>query len=170
MTRPAIAGAGMLVLLATAGTAAPPERSVIAEATRDGQAAHVEAPETLARAMVALVESASVASTAWVHPDRRWARDLEAPSRVHVTFVPGREVQVMDDGSHAWRRRTVDEILLVVPADAWPDHVLLRTEGTVLSVTKYSPCPLLRVATIPVPALSTVRYDGLREECASSSR
>ena len=166
MTPVAAVGAAMLLVVAADGSA-PPERTLAAEATRDGAPARIESPEAFAQAVVELVGSASVNSTAWVHPADRWARDLQAPSRIHVTFTPPREVQVMDGRNHAWTRRRVDEILVVVPADAWPDHVLLRTEGALEAVTKYAPCPLLRVVTIPVPPLSRERYDALRTSCGA---
>ncbi len=158
-----IAG-GVLAALALSAAGA-----VEVQAVRDGRPVELPDREALAQALVALVESSSVNSTDYVRPAAGWPKALAAPSRVWARFAAPREVRVMDAKNRDWRRRAVHEILLVLPADGWPDHVLLKVDGGVVSVTKYSPCALLHVVDAAAwPVFS--RYDVVREGCPPRSR
>jgi hypothetical protein len=127
----------------------------------------IERPAAVADTLVALVESASVNSTESVRPNGRWMQALAAPSRVHVRLEPPRHVRVMDAGNQEWRTQAVSEILVVVPRDAWPDHVLLKSDAGTVSVTKYSPCTLAQLVVEAELGLSdTPRYKLLESGCA----
>jgi hypothetical protein len=92
-----------------------------------------------------LVEASSVNSTSYIRPEDRWAESTSAPSLIQVRFPHGRMLRVMDRENTGRHRTLVSEILLVVPRDAWPDHILLKLPSGVVAVTKYAPCDLVHL-------------------------
>ncbi len=137
---------------------------------RHGVTVSVPHPDKVADALVALVESSSVNSSAYVRPARRWKTALRASSLVRVRFNQLRVMQLMSSDNKGWRPAGVQEIVLVVPKEGWPDHVLLKSSDRLVSVTKYSPCALAHVVTEAGLRLSDVpRYKKLLEACASGN-
>ena len=110
-------------------------------------------------------------STKFVSPKLRWEAAATAPALVHVKFPGGRVLRVMDAGNRDWHPTRIEELLIVVPSDAWPDHVMLKTAKEIISVTKYAPCPLVRLtraADLAVLDESNQRYGDPRV-CAEDS-
>ncbi len=138
----AVACVSVLVAATPVPGAGRPDVRVV----REGAPVAISNPERVADLLVAVVESSSVNSTKYVRPESRWNTATSAPTLVHVKFPGGRIVRVMDDRNRDWQPMLVEEVLIVVPSDAWPDHVILKTAKGVLSVTKYAPCPLARLA------------------------
>ena len=139
--RSAVAYVTVLLVASPAARATRPDVRVM----RDGAPLTVSNPERVADLLVAVVESASVNSTKYVLPQSRWSAAASAPALVHVTFRNGRVLRVMDADSRDWRPMLVEELLIVVPSDAWPDHVMLKNAKGIVSVTKYAPCPLAQL-------------------------
>src|ERR1051325_7491735 len=115
--RATVASVAVLVVASPVARAAEPDVRVL----RDGSPLTVSNPDRVADLLVAVVESSSVNSTKYFLPEGRWNTAASAPSLVHVKFPSGRVLRVMDAASRAWRPTRVDEILVVVPGDAWPD-------------------------------------------------
>ena len=131
-----------LTLLAAMSTA---ETRV--EVVREGTPVAVAETAKLVTLVAELAEQSSVNSTPYVEGDARWKAALVAPTRIRVDFGGVRRLRLIDV-DHVRRQVPVREILLVVRSDAWPDHILVRTEAGVQALTKYSPCGLLRLIQV----------------------
>jgi hypothetical protein len=138
---------------------------------REGVPRSVARPDDLVVLLTKLVEGSSVHSTSYVHPADRWAESMSAPSLIHVRFPLGRKLRVMDGENKGRHPTLVSEILLVVPRDAWPDHILLKLPSGVVAVTKYAPCDLvqlMRESDLVTLDSEKKRY-GTTELCAHGS-
>ena len=164
----AVAYTTILLLASPAPGASRPDVRVV----REGAPLTVSNPERVADLFVAVVESSSVNSTKYVSPKGRWNASASAHSLVHVTFPSGRILSVMDAANRDWRPTLIEELAIVVPSDAWPDHVMLKTAKGILSVTKYAPCPivrLMRATDLAVLDKSHERYGDPRLACGEDS-
>jgi hypothetical protein len=160
----AIGCVSVLVAASLAVSASRPDVRVV----REGTPLIVSNPERVADLLVAVVESSSVNSTKYVRPKSRWNTATSAPALVHVKFPGGRVLRVMDADSRDWRPTLVEELMIVVPSDAWPDHVMLKTAKGIVSVTKYAPCPLAqltRAADLAILDKANERYADSRLVC-----
>ena len=161
---PTVAYVSVLLAATPASSAGRPDVRVV----RDGARLTVSNPERVADLFVAVVESSSVNSTRYVRPKSRWSTAISARALVHVKFHGGRLLRVIDAANRAWRTTLVEELLIVVPSDAWPDHVMLKTAKGIMSVTKYAPCPfaqLTRGADLAVLDKEKQRYGDARLVC-----
>jgi len=158
---------GCVTVLVTASllmSASTPDVRVV----REGTPLTVSNPERLADLLVAVVESSSVNSTKYVRPKGRWNTATSAAALVHVKFPGGRVVRVMDADNRDRRPTLVEELVIVVPTDAWPDHVMLKTAKGIVSVTKYAPCPLTQLilaADLAILDKANKRYADSRLVC-----
>jgi hypothetical protein len=166
--KPAVACMTVLLFASPAAGATRADVRVV----REGAPLIVSNPERVADLLVAVVESSSVNSTRYVLPKSRWNASASAQALVHVKFPSGRLLRVMDAANRDWRPTLIEELLIVVPSDAWPDHVMLKTAKGIMSVTKYAPCPvvrLMRAADLAVLDKSNERYGDPRLACGEDS-
>jgi hypothetical protein len=119
--------------------------SLAVRVVREGMTLPVADEAKVAALLMTLVEGSSVNSTMHVQPQSQWAAAMAAPSLVHVRLGHARKLQVMNLANQDWQRTLVNEILLVVARDAWPKHVLLRTDTGFMAVTKYPSCTLAQL-------------------------
>jgi len=119
--------------------------SLAVRVVREGVPLPVADEAKVAALLGTLVEGSSVNSTVRVQPQSHWAVAMAAPSLVHVRIGDARKLQIMNLANQDWQPTLVNEILLVVPKDAWPKHVLLRTDTGFMAVTKYPPCALAQL-------------------------
>jgi hypothetical protein len=160
----AIGCVSVLVAASLALSASRPDVRVV----REGTPLTVSNPERVADLLVAVVESSSVNSTKYVRHKSRWSTAISARALVHVKFPGGRLLRVIDAANRTRRPTLVEELLIVVPSDAWPDHVMLKTAKGIMSVTKYAPCPfaqLTRAADLAVLDKEKERYGDARLVC-----
>jgi hypothetical protein len=127
---------------------------------RDGTRVEVGDAAGIPRKLVQLVESCSVDTTDFVEPPLLWEQVMGSPSFLHARLAPPRQLRLV--AGDRLRDRAVEEILLPLPAGAWPGHVLLRAEGTTFAFAKYDPRSLRALVAEPALRLSTVPpYDSL---------
>jgi hypothetical protein len=158
-----VAYVSVLLAATPASSASRPDVRVV----REGAPLTVSNPERVADLFVAVVESSSVNSTRYVRAKSRWNAAISARALVHVKFPGGRLLRVID-AARAWQPTLVEELLIVVSSDAWPDHVMLKTAKGIMSVTKYAPCPfaqLARAADLAVLDKEKERYGDARLVC-----
>jgi len=157
---------GLFAMLAGARAPERPADSSGVQVTvvRDGAPVAVRDPARVAEKLVRLVESCSYDSTTQVGPGVRWDRDRAAPAFAQVTFTPARELRVWTSNTNGRGPLRVEGILVALPRDAWPDHVLVQGEAGAMAVTKYSPYALKALVDEPDVGLSGVPpYDELRK-------
>ena len=158
-----VACVSVLLAATPASSASRPDVRVVREGTR----LTASNPERVADLLVAVVESSSINSTKYVRPKSRWNTAISARALVHVKFPGGRLLRVID-AARTWQPTLVEELLIVVSSDAWPDHVLLKTAKGIMSVTKYAPCPfvqLTQAADLAVLDKAHERYDDPKLVC-----
>lgn len=112
---------------------------------REGAVLGATRPERIISLLVALVAGSSVRPSASVEVAGAWMDRLRAPSFIHLRLRAARDMRVKVADNQEWRSIPVREILLVVPANAWPGEVLLKTSSGVTAVTKYPPCTLVEL-------------------------
>ena len=122
----------------------------------------VPAGGQLSEKLVKLLESCSVNSTASSEPRALWKRVIAGPSFLHVRFASPRTLRVMSAGHQGYESLSVREILLPLPSETWPDHVLIKGDTDTLAFTKYAPEFLKSLVGEPALQLSTSSpYDSL---------
>ncbi len=152
----------LLVAVFLCSVAAASPGDTVVRAVRHHQTVTVSAPEALAARLVALLDSCSVNSTAYAVSADTWAGMLASSSFIHVVFVEPRRARPMSDGDGTQAPRFIREILLPLPEDKWPAHVLVKSEGKTLAFAKYDPLALRDIALVRELRLQTVRpYDSL---------
>ncbi len=162
----------ILFVAITVGTMASVSRAedLVVTVMRDRAAVSVPHPDKIADLVVALVESSSVNSTAYVRLSGRWRKALRASTLIRARFGHPRVMRVMSPDNQEWRLVEVREILIAIPRENWPDHVLLKTRDRMVSVTKYAPCALAHVVTEAGLKLSDVpRYKELLDACGGGN-
>jgi hypothetical protein len=91
-----------------------------------------------------------------------WASVLASDSFIHVIFAVPRRAKPTSDGDDTQGPRAVREILLPLPDGKWPEHILVKSEGSTLSFTKYDPLVLREIVLLQELELQTVRpYESL---------
>jgi hypothetical protein len=155
-------GAATFWWAATAGAGGTPTSRVEVTVVREHSKLALAAHDRLAQKVVRLLESCSVNSTTYAHPEALWERGRASPNFVHLRFAKSRELQVMSVGNQGFEARAVDEILLPLPRGAWPDHVVVKAQGGTFSFTKYTPQALGALVSEPALGLSrSSPYDSL---------
>jgi len=125
----------LLIALPSAANAEHPELRLVQRGTES--TLH---DSDLLLKLIAVVESASVESTAYAHPAEKWERGLSAPVYIHARFDPDRLMQVERVDQSGREVVGVTEVLIVLHENGWTDHIWLRTANGYRSVTKYRPC------------------------------
>ncbi len=152
----------LLVAAFLCSVAAASPRDTVVRAVRYHQDVTVAAPEALAARLVALLNSCSGNSTAYAMSGDTRAGMLASSSFIHVVFMEPRRARPMSDGDGTQAPRIIGEILLPLPEDKWPAHVLVKSEGKTLAFTKYDPLALRDIVLVRELRLQTVRpYDSL---------
>ena len=101
--------------------------------------------EEVIAALTAMVESSTVDTTRFVRPAEQWDEALAAPTFIHALFDRPRPVKVWKDGeNNEASLSAVREIVIVFPG---AHQIFLKTNDSVRSVAKYSPCALEKVIT-----------------------
>jgi hypothetical protein len=118
----------LLALYAAGGITAEIEVRVV----RFGEevpAAHTD----VASRTLELLNSCTIESTSYAAHPSAWAAALKAESLVHLTFTSSQEMHF--EG----KARRIDEVLVPMPKDQWPSHILVRSGKAYLAFTFYDP-------------------------------
>jgi hypothetical protein len=140
------------LLHVAASSAADPEVRIVRLGV---DVSHASNPELVSKA-IALLRACTINSTAYAASPGAWTEALAADSLVQVRFSTPLELDM--DGEHF----EIDEFLLPLPADHWPEHFFARRGEVVLSFTFYLPEALRDLSWAPPLALDTESpYSGL---------
>jgi hypothetical protein len=131
---------------------------------QDGNELRPSHPENLTALIVALVESSSVDSTAYAHPEESWTAASAAPTRVYAHFNPARSMKVMKTAA-GFAPDAVEEILFRLGGGGFPDHILLHTAQGYRAVTKYSPCVEARIIVASGLSFPNGQAQAILENC-----
>lgn len=98
--------------------------------------------------LVALLESASVNSTSWAGNDKTWEEVLKE-RHLQANYAATRQAKVIGADGKATMSIRFDELLLPLPKQSNPAHILVRSNGKLLAFTKFSPEKLAQVVCDP---------------------
>jgi hypothetical protein len=152
----------LLIAAFLCAVAAASPGDVAVRAVRHHRGVTVADPEALAAKLVALLDSCSVNSTGYAVSGDTWAGMLASSSFIHVVFIEPRRAKPKSDGDGTQKPRIIGEILLPLPDDKWPEHVLVKSEGRTNAFTKYDPFALRDLVLVRELQLQTARpYESL---------
>jgi hypothetical protein len=106
---------------------------------RHGKSVVLSRSEQVMNKLIALVESCSVNSTAYVVAKDTWEKILVSSSFIHVSFSNPRTLHLAASDGRARRPYQVLSLLLPLPTGQWPTHLLVNADGKTISLTKFDP-------------------------------
>lgn len=108
--------------------------------------------------VIDLLRSCSVHSTSYAVSTNTWQERMQSDSFVHLHFSSARVLNVMmQTGAPRYRQdHPIDEVLIPLPENGWPDHFFAKSGTNILSFTKYDPIALRTVAFEPALGLSSL--------------
>ena len=99
-----------------------------------------EAEERIAELARELLLTALVEAGPPIATERRW-QEARRASHLHVSFTPARTAifRFSTTGPAAEHEVQVDEMLIPISKDRWPDYILVRERGKMRAFSKYDP-------------------------------
>lgn len=116
--------------------------------------------EKLITALRIFLESCSVDSTGYAASEQKWKELMTSSRRLHYVLPENSFIKLKLCGE---KQVEVEEIILPLPEDSFPDHIYIKNKHEYSSYAKYHPSALRRIVASPVIGLiSESRYASLR--------
>ena len=134
--------------------------SVQIQIVRGGKEVRKAPKSNFVKNVTELIESCSVHSTSYAVTNGTWTNLLRSPSFVRVAFTPARNLNVMMTPGVGARDRVetkIEQVLVPLPENQWPEHIYGRVGDRVYSFTKYNPIAFKHVVLEPALALKSTK-------------
>ena len=134
--------------------------SVQVQIVRGGKEVRKAPKSNFVKNVSELIESCSVNSTGYAVTNNTWTNLLHSSSFVRVGFTPARRLNVMMTPGVVARERVqseMEEVLVPLQENQWPDHIYGRIGEHVYAFTKYDPIAFKHVVLEPALGLSSTK-------------
>src|SRR5690606_2218052 len=131
--------------------------------TKDGKRISIqnEGSANLMEDLQALIESCSVDSSKEAASEQKWKEMAASPRMLHYTLPQGFAFALKLQGGI---QTEVQEVILPLPKESFPDHLYIKNRNGYHSYTKYSPFILRKIVASPaIGLISEPRYRSLPE-------